>query len=193
MVATAINNKELYETAFAAFVPALDDAVDNIPFYRAWHGLKAVLVAHGHADPFTAPIDAHGICCWAKSGLWEDVLKVLPMHTPKKPVHEVTVRCFYKSEPSLPTEKDAKCIFDTEYKARFPANRLNCKHAHEQWAKLADAARDIAMKDYHGRLLEYRKALAQHEARERADEAVHQEKVAAYEKQMALIEALTNE
>lgn len=36
-----MTNQQKFEQAYAAFTPAPDDPVDNIPFYRAYAGLRS--------------------------------------------------------------------------------------------------------------------------------------------------------
>lgn len=54
-----MTDKEIYENAYSTFVPAPEDAVDNVPFYRSWAALKALLKSYGFEDPYAAPINAH--------------------------------------------------------------------------------------------------------------------------------------
>lgn len=180
-------NAEIYAEACAAFIPAPEDNPDNVPFYRTWYGLKAVLAEHGYADPFKAPLNVHGICCWAKGGTWEEVLNVIPMHTPKEPKRLEHVRCYYDSEPTPPTEKDARRIFETQYRNAYPKNRINSKHAKEAWERVKAKAEKFAQAEYECAKAEYDAKIAKREQEERASDDAHALKMDEYRKALELI------
>lgn len=184
-----MSNKEIYETAHKNYTPSPDDGVENLPFYRCWHALKTLLAYYGYADPYSAPINAHSICCWEKSGVYDDFVKILSMHTPTPPVKTSRVRCLYWAEPQKPTEKDAYAIFSRHYKLKFQ-HRLNSKHAKEKWLEVRGKAWLAAEQDYQVAKDDYDFKLAKHNAEVDKEEAEHQEKVVAYNKAIELIEKL---
>ncbi len=185
--------KEIYDQAYAEFTPEASDPVDNIPFYRCWFGLKAVLLHLGFADPFTAPLDVHGVCCWAKSdgGSWESVIKVLPMHTPKPLVREKSYSCFHQYEPKEPTEKEAYAIFSDQFRSAFPGKRINSKDGKAKWEKLKDKAMDLARQEYASMKARYDAEKKKYEDRLQKDDDEWAEKVRQREQQLELIRKLT--
>lgn len=159
--------------------------------------MKAVLASLGYADPYTAPLDVHGVCSWARQGesvvLWEHILQVLPQHTPKAPGDPNAFyyqRCFYRSEPSLPTEKEAKLIFEVQYKNAFPGKRLGTKHAKEKWEATKVKAMEFAMADYTVAKAAYDSAQLAFEASEAYAENEYRDKIAGVLQQIELIEKL---
>lgn len=186
-------NTSIYESAYAAFVPAADDAIENVPFYRAWAGLKAVLAAHGHSDPYRSGIDAHGICCWAHDGSYKSVINVLDMHMPKTPKMRDRMLRFYHSEPSIPTECDAQRIFKDQYKSKFPGNRLNSTHAKKMRDKVKSQAMVMAKEDYDRRKIEHDAAVAKEGAAEKKHQDEYNAMVAQYQAAVDLIQKLKQE
>lgn len=185
-------NTEIYEAAYKAYTPD-EDALkypDNITFYRAWYGLKALLNSYGYDDIYNAPINAHTLCCWEKSGEYAQVIKALSCVTPKPPVAERRYSMFCRSAPTYQVEKDAVEIFNRNYKEKFPGKRLGTKHCKEQWEKVKEKAKAMAHEEYNERYAEYAADVKKHEDREAAEEAEFQKKVAGYEAQMALIRKL---
>lgn len=190
-----LTNKDLFEAAFAAYAPEATDAAENIPFYATWRGMKAVLAKYGHTDPYTAPLDVHGICSWAeKNGQWAEIVRVLPMHEPKSPEKERRYHSmFYASEPALPTEEAARLIFESQYRSNFPGKRVNSKHAKEKWEKVKDQAFKFATEEYNANKADYDKATAAHKAREAAEEVKWQAKLKTYNDAVALVQKLKEE
>ncbi len=190
-----LTNKDIFESAFAAYIPSADDAVENIPFYRAWFGMKAVLEKYGYADPYKAPINVHTLCGWAtKDGQWSEILRAMPMVEPKSPEKDRRYHSmFYASEPALPTEKDARAVFESSYRAQFPGKRINSKDAKEKWEKCKGKALGFATENYNDLKVAYDKKVADHEAREAKEEAEWQGKLAAHAETVALIEKLKTE
>ena len=189
-----MTNRKTYEQAYAAHQSAPDDAEENVPFYRTWAGMKAVLALHGYDDPFTAPLDLHSICCWAQqdhqSQSYGAILCVLDMCAPKEPAPLKHVRCFYRSEPTPPTEADARKVFEESYRAKWPGKRINTKHAKEKWEQVKALAAVVAQQRYEEEKRKYDLALGQHNAAEKAEEDQHAAKMAAYRKSLELIAKL---
>lgn len=184
-------NKEAYEAAYRDFVPATEDNPENVPFYRAWAALKALLIIYGYPDPYKAPINAHSICCWEHSGDYNAFVKILPMHTPKEPVKVERMRCRYYSEPNKPTEKDAYEIFSRNYKLVFPGKRLNSKHAKEKWIEKRDMAFTLANEDYAVLKRDYEAKVKHQQDKDDKEAAEFQAKVAEYQEAIELIEKLS--
>lgn len=183
-------NKEVYEAAYRDFVPAAEDNPENIPFYRAWAALKALLIFYGYPDPYRAPINAHSICCWDHSGSYEGFLKTLSMHTPEPPVKVERVQCRYYSEPRKPAEKDAYEIFSRNYKQVFPGKRLNSNHAKDRWIAKRDIALQMAEEDYLITKQDYDAKLKKHTDEIALEELVHQVDMVKYFQAIELIARL---
>lgn len=181
--------KEIYETAYAAYDATGEKYLDSIPFYRGWAGLKAVLESLGYADPYKAPLDVHGVVCWSKSPEWQGVLSVLDMHAPKYP-DKPRGGFFWKSEPSKPGEKEARAIFDGQYREKFKGKRVNSKHAKELWERVKVSAFAMAESDYQAEYGVYKRALDAFNASEKKEDEEYQEKCRKVDEALVLIAKL---
>lgn len=181
--------KEIYETAYASYDASGEKYPDNVPFYRSWAGLKAVLESLGYTDPYAAPLNVHSICSWEKSGVWEDKLKVIDMHTPKYP-DKPRGRCFWKSEPIKPGEKEVRALFERDYRLTFKGKRINSAHAKEKWEKVKGKAAELAELEYQTEYEIYKGALHLFEAAEKKEQDEYQEKCRKVDEALALIAKL---
>lgn len=155
-----MNNRQRFEEAYDAFVPAPDDNPDNVWFYRTYAGLKA---AWGPAFHKNYEAVLHHVACTARElrsvPLYDGALRQLAFYLehgyefqiPEEPHY----RGFYDQMPQYPGERDAKELFNSEFKRVYPDKRLNSREAHEKWAANKDKAFQILVDQYHKKMAHY--------------------------------------
>lgn len=175
-----MNREELFEAAYAAFVPAEDDNPECVPFYRAWRGLEAAWGAE-FCKRYNGVVHRAACECSYKHPTMRPY--ELALFTAKhmienaKAPEEPRVVYSHRAEPSEPTEQDARAIFATQFKAKWPNERLNGKLAREKWELVKDRAYAIARERYETLLAEYREYEAGIQRQNDARKAEWQSKV----------------
>lgn len=183
---------EIFEQAYADFVPAKDDNPDAIPYYRAFAGLRAAwgedfYLKYNHA--------VHQAACWC-GGLNGDRYQVAvatimdlveKTRLPDPPRMEMS----WDSEPNPPTENDARGIFNASFKKAFPGKRLNSKFAREKWEEKRELAMNLAQEEYEGKKAAYDAKQAKIDQRNADATAIWEEQVRKIEEfKRAAAEAL---
>lgn len=160
-----MTSTQTYLNGFQSFVPASDDNPDCVPFYRAWRGMETVIGKDAMNKWHHLLHEAIG---WASYKPESEQYHTIVTHlramvdrweAPKEPYHSF----FYETKPTEPTEKDARDLFNREYKRAFPNKRANSKHANEQWRLKRDQAIAIVQEQYQDSLARYEKRKAERE------------------------------
>jgi hypothetical protein len=158
-----MSNQEKFDQAYKSFVPAADDNPDNVPFYRAYAGLKLAwgerfAKAFGH-------VVHHCACCISSKNdlerhpndLYQFALKQLNFYltnnwtVPEDPRYQG----FYDQKPIYPGEVQVREFFNQQFKGKFPGERINSKHAKALWIEFQDIAKDLVVKEYQKKLEHY--------------------------------------
>ncbi len=163
-----MSSQQRFEEAFKGWKQEPTDNPENIPFYRAFAGLRAAWGEDFYKN--YNHVIHHVACSMDKraENLYQEALRQLAYYegysiTYKLP-EQPRPRYSYSSEPNKPGEKEAKEYFDREYKRVYPGKRLNSKDAHEKWAANKDKALLIVTQAY-------TKALDAYQAKEKALDA----------------------
>ncbi len=157
----AIDRREIFEQAAAAFLPAPDDSAAAIPFYRAWAGLRAAW-GESFCKDFNGAV--HNAACaagWAPDGERYQAALITLRHlsenqqAPAAP-REVWANA-YHATPVEPTERDAREFFNAEWRRKYPGKRANSKEANTKYAELSGKALAILRERYAQALAEYQR------------------------------------
>jgi hypothetical protein len=135
--------EEIFQHAWHAFEQAADDRPDNVPYYRDWAGIRAVIGKE--ALDRTQSIVHNAMFYATPAHTWQGIRNGIiilteRMELPREPHYTM----LYDSRPTEDVDGMAKEIFGRQFKRAFPGKRLGTKFAHEQWAEVGDKARGMA-------------------------------------------------
>lgn len=152
--------QRLFDEAFNSWKQEPTDNPENIPFYRAFAGLRAAWGEDFYKNYNHVIHHVAGSMDKRADNLYNEALRQLSYYegysvTYKLP-EQPRPRYSYSSEPAAPGEKDAKEYFNREYKRVYPEKRLNSKDAHEKWTANKGKALEIVFQTYSKALADYR-------------------------------------
>lgn len=136
-----------YNAARLAYVPEPDSEETKSPsalaFQSSWHGFRAVC-------------EAVGLDSWDYSQLWHDatiagyeyadLVRQMASAITADPA-EPKQQYVWDPEPMYDPAR-ARAIFCSQYKAKFPGQRVTSKHANGLWKELESKAQKMAWDEY---------------------------------------------
>ena len=170
--------KTLFDDTKAAWTPDPEDNPDCHWFYASWTAMAEVFRRLGLSLK-SVHHSMHQALCMAQ-GDWEGTLaqlrQALPFPRPEKPE-----RPLWQSRSKPVTDekalaKEARELFKSEFKRKFPGERCNSKHANEKWRSVEAKALTLAKERFQNRLERW-----QEEENRRAEE--HSARLADWRKE----------